>query len=199
MKYFFISIICIIALIGCGLPELGHVVPRNYPPTPVQPVGGIVGGLLCNLYDLSATQPTELPNFSPQSSQTLLNGQQSAGSVVATFQLGGTLDYTSAQEILAGTGQTMTTWFALDCKGNFTVSATQVYSFMINSDDGSQLIIDGFPVLNDDGLHSATAKQADIGLEGGVHTVELQYFQGPGQVVLQLFSNVPMNFYVDNQ
>jgi hypothetical protein len=114
--------------------------------------------------------------------------------------MGGTLDYTTPQEMLLGSGQIYTTWYALDCKGAFTVSATEVYGFMLNSDDGSALYIDGFQVIDNDGLHSATAKQASIALEAGIHTIELQYFQGPGSAILQLFSNVPINFYqVDNQ
>jgi hypothetical protein len=104
------------------------------------------------------------------------------------------INFSTQAAMLAGSGSTLTTWYALDCTGVFNVPATQVYNLTLNSDDGSQLLIDGVSIIDNDGEHSATSKSGSIALEAGQHSVELQYFQGPGVVELQLLSNIGMEF-----
>jgi hypothetical protein len=187
-------------VVGCSSHNSSSTVPTPSPsPSPganLQPQGGVLSGLSCNVYDLSVSMPQDLPNFNPTASQTILNGSQvSAGTPVSSFEMNAVIDFVTPQAILAGSYQTMTTWFALDCTGYMDVSEYSSYSFTINSDDGSQLLIDGLSVIDNDGLHAALPKQGDIVLPLGTHSVELQYFQGPGDAVLQLFSNLPVEFY----
>jgi Ca2+-binding RTX toxin-like protein len=61
------------------------------------------------------------------------------------------------------------------------------YSFAVNSDDGSVLMIDGEVVLNNDGVHSATTEESEaLWLGEGVHTIELYYFENTGDAVVEL-------------
>lgn len=152
-------------------------------------------GLLCNLYDLSLSPPSMLPNFEPEASQAALNQGESVGPSIATWLMAEVIDFTTANAMQAGSGYSLETNYAMDCKGLFTASDTDIYDLSLNSDDGSQLLIDGASIILNDELHSAKSVSATVAITKGVHTVELQYFQGPGVAVLQLYSNLPMNFH----
>jgi hypothetical protein len=70
-------------------------------------------------------------------------------------------------------------WFALRYAGTIEVSQPQTYVFRVVSDDGSRVYIDGHQIIDDDGVHPATARQAAIVLTPGLHDLRLDYFQGP--------------------
>jgi hypothetical protein len=55
-----------------------------------------------------------------------------------------------------------------------------IYSFYVESDDGSKLIIDGIPVIENDGVHGTIEKKGEIALAKGFHQIRLEYFQGAG-------------------
>ena len=60
------------------------------------------------------------------------------------------------------------------------------YRFWIRSDDGSQLSIDGRPLLNNDGVHPAAEKNGTLNLKPGLHELEVVYFQGGGETEFQV-------------
>ena len=70
-------------------------------------------------------------------------------------------------------------WFAIDYKGQFYLEEEGRYSFRLTSDDGAQLFIDEKLVINNDGLHEASAKDVVIPLSKGIHNLQVKYFQGP--------------------
>lgn len=70
-------------------------------------------------------------------------------------------------------------WFAIDYRGAFVAPAPGTYRFRLTSDDGSRLLIDGNPVIDNDGVHGANAVEDSVRLTEGVHALEVQYFQGP--------------------
>jgi hypothetical protein len=79
-------------------------------------------------------------------------------------------------------------WFAIRYTGAFKVRHTDVYTFRLNSDDGSQLFIDGELIVDNDGQHAPVSRQARVQLTAGTHQLKLKYFQGPGMLLaLQLF------------
>lgn len=79
-------------------------------------------------------------------------------------------------------------WFAIDYVGQFFVPSRAKYRFGLVSDDGARLYIDDRSIIDNDGIHPPSACQANVELEGGVHSVRLTYMQGPGLfVALQLF------------
>jgi uncharacterized repeat protein (TIGR01451 family) len=67
--------------------------------------------------------------------------------------------------------------FGADFQGNFVVASTGNYTFSLNSDDGSQLFIDGVSVVDDSGLHPPIAVSGTATLTAGTHTFEVRFFE----------------------
>jgi len=87
-------------------------------------------------------------------------------------------------------------WFALDYHGAFAVPAPGTYRFRLSSDDGSRLFIDGRQLIDNDGIHGENAVEDSVQLAEGVHSIEVQYFQGPREeVALVLEMAVPGGEY----
>jgi hypothetical protein len=81
-----------------------------------------------------------------------------------------------------------TEWFAIKYRGKFRVNEPDVYTFRLLSDDGSQLTIDGYPIIDNDGQHEPRPREATITLEAGEHEFSVFYYQGPAEwLALQLF------------
>ncbi len=70
-------------------------------------------------------------------------------------------------------------WFAIDYTGKFWIQKPGVYRFSLLSDDGANLYIDDDLIADNDGLHPPQEKTASARLSGGVHRIQVQYFQGP--------------------
>lgn len=104
-----------------------------------------------------------LPNFS-----TLSPVQQTVVPEVGTHGLG-TNDY------------------GLVLKGMLKISAAGAYTFHLRSDDGSRLWLNGTPIIENDGVHTArsVASQA-IDLSAGNHELRVEYFQASSSQLLTL-------------
>ena len=70
-------------------------------------------------------------------------------------------------------------WFAIEYTGRFWIEKPGLYGFALTSDDGSRLYIDELPIIDNDGLHAPLTKSGIVELSGGIHSIRLQYFQGP--------------------
>jgi len=70
-------------------------------------------------------------------------------------------------------------WFAIEYTGRFWIEKPALYGFALTSDDGSRLFIDDQPIVDNDGLHAPVTKSGIIELTGGIHSIRVQYFQGP--------------------
>jgi hypothetical protein len=78
-------------------------------------------------------------------------------------------------------------WFAIEYTGRFWIERPGPYRFALTSDDGSRLYVDDQTVVDNDGIHPAVTKSGSLELSGGIHTLRVQYFQGPRlQVALVL-------------
>ncbi|HYX31954.1 MAG TPA: PA14 domain-containing protein [Oligoflexus sp.] len=83
-------------------------------------------------------------------------------------------------------------WFALRTTTTLVAATEGTYSFKLNSDDGAKLYIDGRLVIDNDGQHAPTAKEATVTLTAGEHTLSIDYFQGPRyQIALELYWKTP--------
>jgi hypothetical protein len=91
---------------------------------------------------------------------------------------------TSAKPDLAAAGDKDA--FALRFKGLIRVPERGVYIFYLASDDGSRLSVAGREIIANDGVHGLAEEKAEIALEAGWHTFELVYFQGTGDLGLEL-------------
>ena len=80
------------------------------------------------------------------------------------------------------------TAFGYVFEGKLIVPKNAIYSFSLNSDDGSRLSINGKSILEFDGIHSL-AKKPQTGktsLVAGEHKIRLEYFQNVGSLGLEV-------------
>ena len=83
--------------------------------------------------------------------------------------------------------------FGADMKGCISVAADGSYTFSLDSDDGSQLYIDGTLVVDNGGPHSPSIISGSAALTAGTHEFEVQFFEdfgGPSGVDLTLPAGV---------
>ena len=83
-------------------------------------------------------------------------------------------------------------WFGIEYKGNFKAFEKGTYTFRLVSDDGAKLYIDDSLIINNDGVHGASSKEGKTELDNKIHSIKIDYFQGPRyKVALQLFAALP--------
>ncbi|HTN07991.1 fibronectin type III domain-containing protein [Agriterribacter sp.] len=71
--------------------------------------------------------------------------------------------------------------FAVKFDGFINITTGGVYTFYLQSDDGSRLYIDNNPVVNNDGLHnSANEIPGQVTLTAGVHAIRVTFFEATG-------------------
>ena len=83
--------------------------------------------------------------------------------------------------------------FGADITGFLNVPVNGNYTFTLNSDDGSQLFIDGGLVVDNGGAHGPQVASGSISLSAGLHPFEVQFFEdfgGPSGVDLYLPTDV---------
>lgn len=78
--------------------------------------------------------------------------------------------------------------FVLLATGTITISSSGTYTFVINSDDGARLRIDGNNVITDDTTHATQDALAQVNLTAGSHEIELVYFEQGGGAELELMA-----------
>jgi predicted phosphodiesterase len=66
--------------------------------------------------------------------------------------------------------------FAVRFTGSLLIPETNVYRFLLESFDGSKLLIDGQEIISNDGIHYEIKKENFVALEKGLHSFEIQYF-----------------------
>ncbi len=82
-------------------------------------------------------------------------------------------------------------FYALHFAGYISVPKDGIYTFYLASDDGSCLYIDGKLAIDNNGLHSAQQKTTSIGLKAGLHSLVVDFFQGAGDVGLNVAFSGP--------
>lgn len=82
-------------------------------------------------------------------------------------------------------------WFAIDYSGKFWIEKPGRYAFALLSDDGSRLFLDNTPIIDNDCLHPADLRLAAVKLEGGVHQIRVEYFQGPRDCIALILAIAP--------
>jgi predicted phosphodiesterase len=74
-------------------------------------------------------------------------------------------------------------------RGRFHVPETNVYRVLLESYDGSRLLIDGREVINNDGMHYEIRMDNYVALEKGEHSFEVHYFDFTRRETLRLWMN----------
>lgn len=73
-----------------------------------------------------------------------------------------------------------TDYFAIRYRGQITIPATGTWTFWTDSDDGSDLWIDGVRVVNNDGLHSMALRSGSKYLTAGTHEFTAGMYEWTG-------------------
>lgn len=84
------------------------------------------------------------------------------------------------------------TWFIVKCTGYLVVTSDDYHEFDVNSDDGSNLYVDGTLVVSNDGSHGAKDVSGTKHLQDTVHTFEIDFFQANGseELVVNMDNNL---------
>tara|TARA_Y100001934_G_scaffold282573_2_gene396937 strand:- start:538 stop:3345 length:2808 start_codon:yes stop_codon:yes gene_type:complete len=72
--------------------------------------------------------------------------------------------------------------FALVFKANLRLKESGKVVFLLRSDDGSKLFIDGNKVIDNDGVHPGQEKKVVLDLSTAPHSIEVQYFEYAGNL-----------------
>jgi alpha-L-fucosidase len=75
--------------------------------------------------------------------------------------------------------------------GFIQIAEDGIYDFITDSDDGSQLFIDGNLVVDNDGLHGMVQVKGAIALAKGFHAIRVTFFEQGGQDDLKVYIKVP--------
>jgi cytochrome c2 len=70
--------------------------------------------------------------------------------------------------------------FALRFDGHIQIPVDGNYLFLLHSDDGSKLYIDGKVVIDNDGVHAGQQKRKQQPMKAGLHTVAVEFFEQAG-------------------
>ena len=78
--------------------------------------------------------------------------------------------------------------FVLQVLGEFYLPAAAIWTFGVNSDDGTRLRINGIDIIVDDARHSARDSFGSINLDSGWHQIDLVYFEHRGRSSFEFFA-----------
>jgi hypothetical protein len=70
--------------------------------------------------------------------------------------------------------------FALLLRGAIDVPTAGAWTFFATSDDGSQVLVDGALVVDNDGLHGPVERSGTAELTAGLHSLEVRFFEKAG-------------------
>ena len=76
--------------------------------------------------------------------------------------------------------------FGHSFSGFLRIDVDGTYEFKTISDDGSRIIIDEFPLVDNDGLHGRETIEGSMPLKKGFHAIRLDYFERGGQQFLDI-------------
>lgn len=81
--------------------------------------------------------------------------------------------------------------FAVQFSGYFSAPKDGIYTFYLESDDGSDLWIGDEQVIDNDGLHGAVMKTGQVAFHAGYHPIQVRFFQAGGAKLLNLEVRAP--------
>jgi Metallo-peptidase family M12/PA14 domain/Bacterial Ig domain/Dockerin type I domain len=147
---------------SAGSSDIGTVFIDVIPLLPATNVTGTTPKIDNDYYALSA--PSVLPDFSQLTPYLSVTASQvNLPSTNGNFGLSGLADQVGAV-----------------FKGWIDVPSSGLYTFYLESDDGSRMLIDGVEVVDNDGLHAMVEKSGVIGLQAGKHLFRVEFFENGG-------------------
>ncbi len=179
MKYN--SLIMVLFLTSCGEPPVVTKTVTKEIPIPIEVLIPVMP---------DAPPPVTCQVFKDWNVTTLPTTHQVKGTleiglstVSLTAQDNDTLPF---NEFIGTDAADVTKNFALRCSFKFEVKNTGNHTFNLESDDGSELYINGVRVINNGGAHGMLLKTATVNLPEGIHDMQIRYYQGTGPKGLTL-------------
>jgi len=83
--------------------------------------------------------------------------------------------------------QGKTEYYGNEFTGYISIPKDEVYTFYTESDDGSQLFVDGELVVDNDGLHGTKLKEGVIALVKGYHAIRVTFFNKRDEGELKVY------------
>jgi hypothetical protein len=77
--------------------------------------------------------------------------------------------------------------YTVEWTGYIDILETTMYTFSLESDDGSWLSIEEKLVVDNGGIHGLLEKEGKFHLQKGGHRIKIRYLQAGGHAVLRLF------------
>jgi predicted alpha-1,2-mannosidase len=77
-------------------------------------------------------------------------------------------------------------YFGYIFKGSILIKTDDIYTFYLNSNDGSRLYINDIELIENDGNHGSIEEVGQIALKAGYHKIKLKYIQCGGGKSLKL-------------
>lgn len=147
-------------------PVMRRLIVHVLPLREAEEVQGLVEGLYAEYYALSA--PENLPDFS----------------CLEPFA-GGTVPYLYFEPTLgnfatSGRNHDLGAVFS----GFIHIAVDGLYSFSLQSDDGSRLYVGSDAVVDNDFLHPMIERSGSIGLQAGLHPIRVVFFEQGGEAGL---------------
>jgi alpha-L-arabinofuranosidase len=103
-------------------------------------------------------------------------------------------DFSTMQPVKAGTVTDISfpegnkgSNFGLVYNGFVKIGKTGMYRFVLVSDDGSKLSIDGKNIVSNDGFHGMIEREGLVFLHEGYHPFKIEFFQGGGGSGLEVY------------
>ncbi len=81
--------------------------------------------------------------------------------------------------------------FAIRFIGKVQAPVTGTYTFILGSDDGSRLIINGFEIISMNQIQAFANESAEVNLSEGFHNIEVHFFERTGAAGLNLSWIIP--------
>jgi len=81
--------------------------------------------------------------------------------------------------------------FGVIYNGFIRIDNDGVYGFTTQSDDGSVLLIDDVPVVNNDGKHGSLEQGGSVPLQKGFHRFTLKYYNVGTTASLHVYLTIP--------
>lgn len=90
------------------------------------------------------------------------------------------------QEVsLSGWSRDFGSNFLLRFTGYIYIASPGIYTFKLNSNEGSIMYLGDLLLIDNDGIHNADSKEASIGLFPGLHKIDIRYFERAGNELLE--------------
>ncbi len=141
---------------------------------------GTTGGTQENL--LNFNDPTALLTGSPTFVTSAASTTAGLANTISFGTAGGTVPFYASQ--------TQNTNFGVRLQGMINIPQAGAVAFTSSSDDGTRLFVDGTLVVTDDGPHGVQNHSNTINLSAGLHDIRLDFAQGGGGDVAQVFYTV---------